>query len=111
PRTNHVRFALGRMVDRAPLSRILGRREFWGLEFGLSPDTLDPRPETETVVEAVLRRFPDRKAPLNFLDLGTGTGCILLALLSEFPAAIGFGIELAADASMTAGRNAATLGP
>ena len=88
--TDHVRFVLSRIVDREPLSRILGRREFWGLEFGLSPDTLDPRPETETVVEAVLRRFPDRKAPFGFLDLGTGTGCILLALLSEFPAAIGF---------------------
>jgi release factor glutamine methyltransferase len=108
--TDHVRFALGRMVDREPLSRILGRREFWGLEFGLSPDTLDPRPETETVVEAVLRRFPDRKAPLSFLDLGTGTGCILLALLSEFPAATGFGLDIASNASMTACRNAAALG-
>ena len=109
-RTNHVRFALGRMVDREPLSRILGRREFWGLEFGLSPDTLDPRPETETVVEAVLRRLPDRKAPFNFLDLGTGTGCILLALLSEFPAATGLGLDIASNASMTACRNAAALG-
>jgi release factor glutamine methyltransferase len=109
-RTDHVRFALGRMVDREPLSRILGRREFWGLEFGLSPDTLDPRPETETVVEAVLRRFPDRKAPFNLLDLGTGTGCILLALLSEFPAANGFGLDISANASMTACRNAAALG-
>jgi release factor glutamine methyltransferase len=109
-RTDHVRFAVGRMVDREPLSRILGRREFWGLEFGLSPDTLDPRPETETVVEAVLRRFPDRKAPFGFLDLGTGTGCILLALLSEFPAATGFGVDLALGAGLTARRNAAALG-
>ncbi len=109
-RTDLVRSALGRMVDREPLSRILGRREFWGLEFGLSPDTLDPRPETETVVEAVLRRFPDRKAPFSFLDLGTGTGCILLALLAEFPAAIGFGVDLALGAGLTAHRNAAALG-
>jgi release factor glutamine methyltransferase len=108
-RTDHVRFALGRMVDREPLSRILGRCEFWGLEFGLSLDTLDPRPETETVVEAVLRRFPDRKAPFDFLDLGTGTGCILMALLSEFPAATGFGLDIASDASMTARRNAVAL--
>jgi release factor glutamine methyltransferase len=109
-RTDHVRFALGRMVDREPLSRIFGHREFWGLEFVLSPDTLDPRPETETLVEAVLRRFPDRKAPFTFLDLGTGTGCILLALLSEFPAAIGFGVDLALGAGLTARRNAAALG-
>jgi release factor glutamine methyltransferase len=109
-RTDHVRFALGRMAEREPLSRILGRREFWGLEFGLSPGTLDPRPETETVVEAVLRRFPDRMSPFGFLDLGTGTGCILLALLSEFPAATGLGIDIASDASMTARRNAAALG-
>jgi release factor glutamine methyltransferase len=109
-RTDYVRFALGRMLDREPLSRILGRREFWGLEFGLSPDTLDPRPETETVVEAVLRRFPDRKAPFTFLDLGTGTGCILMALLFEFQAATGFGLDIAAGASMTARRNAAALG-
>jgi release factor glutamine methyltransferase len=109
-RTDHVRFALGRMVNREPLSRILGRREFWGLEFGLSPNTLDPRPETETVVEAVLRRFPDRKAPFSFLDLGTGTGCILLALLSEFPAATGLGLDIASGSAMTARRNGAALG-
>jgi release factor glutamine methyltransferase len=108
--TDRVRVALARMVDREPLSRILGRREFWGMEFGLSTDTLDPRPETETVVTAVLRSIPDRGAPLRFLDLGTGTGCILLALLSEFPAATGFGVDVAAGAAVTARRNAATLG-
>src|SRR5947209_7393030 len=70
-----VRALLDRLVAGEPLSRILGRREFWGLEFILSPDTLDPRPETETIVEAVLRRKPDRHTPLHLLDLGTGTGC------------------------------------
>jgi release factor glutamine methyltransferase len=109
-RTDQVRFALDRMVHREPLSRILGHREFWGLEFGLSPDTLDPRPETETLVEAVLRRFTDRNEPFTILDLGTGTGCILLALLSEFPAAIGFGVDLARGAGTAARRNAAALG-
>jgi release factor glutamine methyltransferase len=108
--TGRVRRALDRMAAREPLSRILGRREFWGLEFALSDDTLDPRPETETVVEAVLRRVLDRDAPLRFLDLGAGTGCILLALLSEFPAATGFGVDIAPDAVMTARRNAAALG-
>jgi len=108
--TDRVRVALARMVEREPLSRILGRREFWGIEFDLSTDTLDPRPETETVVTAVLRSVPDRGAPLRFLDLGTGTGCILLALLSEFPAATGFGVDIAAGAAVTARGNAAALG-
>ena len=109
-RTDYVRLALGRMADREPLSRILGRREFWGLEFSLSSDTLDPRPETETVVETVLRAGLNREAPLHFLDLGTGTGCILLALLSEFPAAIGFGLDIASGAAVSARRNAEALG-
>src|SRR6202022_4943598 len=104
--SDRVRVALARMLDREPLSRILGRREFWGMEFGLSTDTLDPRPETETVVTAVLRSIPDRGIPLLFLDLGTGTGCILLALLSEFPAATGFGVDVAAGAAVTARSNA-----
>ena len=108
--TGRVRLALDRMAEREPLSRILGRREFWGLEFALSDETLDPRPETETVVEAVLRRVLNRAPQLRFLDLGTGTGCILLALLSEFPAAIGFGVDIALGAVTTALRNAAALG-
>jgi release factor glutamine methyltransferase len=108
--TSRVRVALARMVDREPLSRIFGRREFWGMEFVLSADTLDPRPETETVVEAVLRRHPDRRAPLRILDLGVGAGCILLALLSEFPAAIGFGVDLSPGAATTARRNVGALG-
>jgi release factor glutamine methyltransferase len=105
-----VRSALARMLEREPLSRILGRREFWGLEFSLSPDTLDPRTETETVVMAVLRSIPDRGAPLRLLDLGAGTGCMLLALLSEFPAATGIGVDVAAGAVTTARGNAAALG-
>jgi release factor glutamine methyltransferase len=105
-----IRAFLRRMIDGEPLSRILGRREFWGLEFVLSADTLDPRPETETLVEAVLRRFPDRQAPLCFLDLGTGTGCLLLAILNEFSAASGFGIDIAEGAVSIATRNAVRLG-
>ncbi|MBV8132331.1 MAG: peptide chain release factor N(5)-glutamine methyltransferase [Alphaproteobacteria bacterium] len=108
--TSRFRLALDRMAGREPLSRILGRREFWSLEFELSPDTLDPRPETETVVEAVLRRVSDRRAPFRLLDLGAGTGCILLALLSELPAATGIGVDIVAGAMITARRNAAAIG-
>ncbi len=105
-----LRCALGRLTEGEPASRILGRREFWGLSFALSADTLDPRPESETLVEAVLARIDDRSAPLRFLDLGTGTGCLLLALLSECPGAIGFGVDIAGGAVRTARGNAAALG-
>jgi release factor glutamine methyltransferase len=111
-RAEQARFSgmLRRMMAREPLSRIIGRREFWGLEFLLAADTLDPRPETETVVEAVLARFPERDRPCRFLDLGTGTGCLLLALLSEYRAASGVGIDIAPGAAQTARRNAERLG-
>jgi release factor glutamine methyltransferase len=107
---SRVRALLGRMAAGEPLSRIFERREFWGLEFGLSVDTLDPRPETETVIEAVVRRESDRSAPRRLLDLGTGSGCLLLALLAEFPAANGVGIDIAEGAVRTAARNALNLG-
>lgn len=97
-------------ADRLPVSRILGRREFWGLTFRLSPATLDPRPDSETLVEAVLKAFPDRAASLRVLDFGTGTGCLLLAVLSEYPAASGLGIDKAAEAVATARENAEALG-
>jgi release factor glutamine methyltransferase len=105
-----LRGSLARIVIGEPLSRVLGWREFWGLRFALSADTLDPRPESETLIEAVLRRIPDRNVPLSFLDLGTGTGCLLLALLSELPMAIGIGVDVAFGAVMTARENAAALG-
>jgi release factor glutamine methyltransferase len=101
---------LSRMQAHEPLSRMLGTREFWGLEFELSADAFDPRPETETIVEAIVARLDDRGRPYRFLDLGTGSGCLLLALLSEFPAACGIGVDLALGAAATSRRNAARLG-
>jgi release factor glutamine methyltransferase len=101
---------LARMLAHEPLSRITGAREFWGLEFQLSADTLDPRPETETVVEAVIARFPERRNAYRILDLGTGSGCLLLSLLSEFPAASGVGIDRAPAAARAARDNAVRLG-
>jgi release factor glutamine methyltransferase len=101
---------LRRAVAHEPLSRVLGTREFWGLGFRLSPDTLDPRPETETVVEAVLARVSDRGRPYRVLDLGTGSGCIFLALLSELPEATGVGIDRVMGAATAARENAVALG-
>jgi release factor glutamine methyltransferase len=92
-----------------PVSRILGSREFWSLEFELSPATLDPRPDSETLVDALRERFPDRLAPLSILDLGTGTGCLLLAALSEYPNASGTGVDIDPDCVAVASRNAQKL--
>lgn len=107
-----ARFAefVARRADRMPVSRILGRREFWGLSLRLSPATLDPRPDSETLVEAVLKAFPDRTAPLRVLDFGTGSGCLLLAALSEYPNAAGLGIDKANEAVAAARDNAEALG-
>jgi release factor glutamine methyltransferase len=99
-----------RMLAHEPLSRIEGVREFWGLEFRLCADTLDPRPETETVVEAVLARLSDRGRGYRILDLGTGSGCLVLALLAELPAASGVGVDCAYGAVAAACDNAMRLG-
>lgn len=100
---------VGRRGAREPVSRILGRREFWSLDFCVTADTLDPRPESETLVEAVLARVADRALPLRILDLGTGSGCLLLALLSELPRASGLGVDLSPAAVAVARRNAESL--
>jgi release factor glutamine methyltransferase len=92
------------------VSRILGKREFWSMSFAVGPATLDPRPDSETLVAAVLARIPDRHAEIALLDLGTGTGCLLLALLSELPQASGVGIDISAEARDTAAANAEALG-
>ena len=103
--------ALARRLAGEPLWRILGEREFWGLTFRLSPATLEPRPDTETLVDAALDAFAGRKAePLRILDLGTGTGCLLIALSSEFRRAQGLGIDLSEDACATASANAGRNG-
>ncbi|MBP2299987.1 peptide chain release factor N(5)-glutamine methyltransferase [Azospirillum picis] len=102
----HALALVERRAAREPVGRILGHREFWTIDLVLTPDTLEPRPDTETVVEAVLAAIPDRKAALRLLDLGTGTGCILLALLSELPNATGLGVDLSPGAAAAAAGNA-----
>lgn len=107
---NKIEALVERRLAREPVSRIIGRREFWGLEFLLAPETLDPRPDTETLVSAVLdfkQMLGDR--PVRILDLGTGTGCILLAVLSEWPMAVGLGIDIDDRAVATAKTNAERL--
>ncbi|MFT5540116.1 MAG: release factor glutamine methyltransferase, partial [Alphaproteobacteria bacterium] len=99
-----------RRAAREPFARIAGWREFWSLDFVLSPDTLVPRPDSETLIEAVLGEIIDRNAAFKILDLGTGSGCLLLALLSELPNAHGLGIDCAEGAVRTAQENAKQLG-
>lgn len=98
-----------RAEERVPVSRLTGQREFWGLPFMVSAATLDPRPDSETLVEAALRHTGDRTAPLRLFDLGVGTGCLLLSLLSELPATTGSGSDIAAGAVETARANAVSL--
>lgn len=94
-----------------PVSRILSAREFWGLPLAISPDVLDPRPDTETLVEVVIKELALRRdAPLRILDLGAGSGAILCALLQEFPAARGIAVDLCPRAATKARANLAACG-
>lgn len=100
---------INRRCAREPVARILGEREFWGLPFKLSAATLEPRPDSETLIEAVLAARPDRSAAYRILDLGTGTGCLLCALLHEYPQAQGCAVDLSPQAVQTAAANLTAL--
>ena len=104
------RVLLARRAAHEPLAYILGRREFWSLDFAVSPDTLIPRADSETLIEAALAAFAHRSPPDRILDLGTGTGCLLIPILRAFPHAFGIGIDLSGAAAHIAATNAAALG-
>ncbi|MBI1273991.1 MAG: peptide chain release factor N(5)-glutamine methyltransferase [Alphaproteobacteria bacterium] len=99
-----------RRAMHEPVGRIMGHSEFWGLPIGLNRATLEPRQDSETLIDAALGLFPDHRRELRMLDLGTGSGCLLLALLSEFPRATGLGTDTAPDAVEQAIDNAEALG-
>lgn len=105
--------ALQRRLAHEPVHRIFGFRDFHGLRLSLSAETLEPRPDTETLVDTVLpfvRETVVRLGTCRILDLGTGTGAIALALLKEVPQATAVGVDISADALKTAARNAADTG-
>lgn len=101
---------IARRATGEPVAYITGSREFWSLEFKVTPATLIPRPDSETLIEAVLRAFPRQDQPLRVLDLGTGTGCLLLSVLHEYPASFGVGVDRSADAVQVAAENGERLG-
>ena len=105
-----LRELTARRVGREPMAYILGEREFWGLPFKVSPAVLVPRPDSETVIETVLDLLPDRSRKLRILDLGLGSGCLLLTLLREYPQATGVGIDASEAALAVAQANAEALG-
>ena len=102
---------LERRLNGEPVSRIIGEREFWSLPFYVTEDTLDPRPDTETLVDAALDQVSRNSLPVQIvLDAGTGSGCLLLALLTEWPEVFGIGVDMSLPALGVAQRNAERLG-
>lgn len=101
---------VARRAAREPMAYLLGEREFWSLPLHVRPGVLVPRPETETLVEAARDAFPDRERALRILDLGTGSGCILAALLHDYPNAFGIGVDRSAEALAVAAENLEALG-
>ncbi|MGN6148808.1 MAG: peptide chain release factor N(5)-glutamine methyltransferase [Rhizomicrobium sp.] len=98
---------MARRLRHEPIAYIIGHKEFWSLDFEVGPGVLIPRPDTETLVEQALKAFPDKSAPLRVLDLGTGSGAIPIAFLSERPNAKGLGVEQSPEAMIWARKNIA----
>ena len=108
--TQQFESLVGRRVCREPISHLLGRREFWSLNFRVTRDVLDPRPDSETIVAEALKRFPIKRDPLSVLDIGVGSGCLLLSVLHERPLANGLGIDVSQAAIDIAITNASQMG-
>ena len=102
--------AVRRREAREPLSHILGEREFWSLRFQVNASVLDPRPDSETLVAAVLAQYPEPDTVVKIADLGTGSGCLLLSILSERPGAEGVGVDISESALSIARENAQRFG-
>ncbi|MGN1091777.1 MAG: peptide chain release factor N(5)-glutamine methyltransferase [Alphaproteobacteria bacterium] len=100
-----------RRQAKEPVAKIIGLKGFWTLDLMVSNQTLDPRPDSETIISAVLKNYPDKNAALRILDLGTGSGCLLLALLDEYKNATGIGMDASMSALQIAQKNVDKYAP
>lgn len=100
---------VSKRTNRIPMSQIFGEKEFWSLAFKVTNDTLTPRPDSETLIEVALKEIKDKEVPFSILDLGTGSGCLLLSLLSELKNATGTGVDISEKVLDVASENAKTL--
>ena len=107
---NKVLLLTKRRAQHEPMAYLIKNKEFWSLPFEVTEDTLIPRPDSETLIEAILDFTPNANARLNILDLGTGCGCLLGALLTELKFAVGVGVDASKSASSVARRNMKRLG-
>ncbi len=105
---DELQLFIKRRLAGEPVAKIIGKKGFWKDEFIVSKDVLDPRPDSETLIEAVLSKFPNKTEPLRILDLGTGSGCLLLSLLGEYKNATGIGLDISEKALEIARQNAHT---
>ncbi len=99
-----------RRLDNEPVAKIIGKKSFWLDDFIVNEHTLDPRPDSEVIIEAALKLFPDKDKKYKFIDFGTGSGCLILSLLREFQNARAIGSDISMDALNVAKANAETLG-
>jgi len=111
---NHDREVFEVLIKRRasfePVAKIIGIKEFWGQDFIVSRATLDPRPDSESLIEAALELFPDKNSAFKILDLGTGSGCLLLTILKEYPNSQGIGVDIAQDTLNIAILNSQKIG-
>lgn len=106
---NTLQKLLKKRSNRVPISHLIGKREFWSNDFIVTDATLDPRSDSETLIEAVLNYFPNKSKNYNILDLGTGSGCLLLTLLMEYRNSRGIGIDISKKALDISLLNSASL--
>ena len=99
-----------RRINHEPVAKIIGKKSFWADDFIVNQHTLDPRPDSEVIIEAALKLFPNKDGKYKFIDFGTGSGCLILSLLREFPNAIAIGSDISTEALKVARANAKALG-
>ena len=108
--TNLLNAMVSERLSGRPISKIIGRKEFYGRDFIVNDDVLDPRPDSETLIEVVLGHATSRNKDFKILDMGTGSGCLILTLLSELPNATGIAADISPSALEIARQNAGKLG-